>query len=134
MKSGALDRALILAGEVKHIFVATADVHGWPHVAAAGRIALTPENHVLVSEWFCPGTVANLHVNPRLSIVVWDANRDAGYQIVGELEEIRDLGMLDGFAPSVEGKRRFPQVERQLLVHVDRIIEFKRSPHTDVED
>lgn len=134
MKEATLARALDLGQKTKHVFVATADAHGWPHMAAAGRVALTPEGHVLVNEWFCPGTVANLQVNPRLSIVVWDAERDAGYQIIGEMEEMKDLGMLDGYSPSIEGKRRFPQVERQLLVHVDRVIEFKRSPHTDVEE
>lgn len=133
MKSKSLEKALKLAEQVKHIFVATADGRGWPHLAAAGRVALTPEQHVVVSEWFCPGTVANLQVNPRLSIVVWDAGKDAGYQIIGEMEEIKDLDMIDGYSPSVEGKHRFPQVERQLLVHVDSVMEFKRSPHTDVE-
>jgi hypothetical protein len=130
----ALTKAEQLAAKARHVFVATADAKGWPHVAAAGRLVLTPEKHVVVTEWFCPGTMANLQVNPRLSLVVWDSAADVGYQLIGELEEIKDLGVLDGYAPQVEGKTPVPQVERQLLVHIDRVIEFKRAPHTDVEE
>ncbi len=129
-----LKKAEQLAAKAGHVFVATADSKGWPHVAAAGRLALTPEKHVIVTEWFCPGTMANLQANPRLSLVVWDPATDTGYQLIGELEEMKDLGMLDGYAPKVEGKTPVPQVERQLLIHIDKVIGFKRAPHTDVEE
>lgn len=129
-----LEKAEHLAAKAGLILVATADSKGWPHVAAAGRLALTPEKHVMVTEWFCPGTMDNLQTNPRLSLVVWDSATDIGYQLIGELEEMKDLGMLDGYAPKVEGKTPVPQVERQLLVHIDRVIEFKRAPHNDVEE
>ncbi len=39
-----------------------------PHVAVAGRIDLTPERNLIVTEWFYPGTVANLELIPRLSL------------------------------------------------------------------
>ena len=129
-----LKRAEQLAAKAGHVFVATADAKGWPHIAAAGRVALTPEKHVVVTEWFCPGTMTNLQANPRLSLVVWDSATDVGYQLIGELEEIKDLGVLDGYAPQVESKTPVPQVERQLLIHIDRVFEFKRAPHTDVEE
>lgn len=134
MKVEILKEAEQLAAKAGHVFVATADAKGWPHVAAAGRLALTPEGHVIVTEWFCPGTMANLRANPRLSLVVWDSASDVGYQLIGELEEIKDLSMLDGYTPQVESKSPVPQVERQLLVHIDRVIDFKRAPHTDVEE
>ena len=129
-----LKKAEQLATKAGHVFVATADSKGWPHVAAASRLALTPEKHVVVTEWFCPGTMANLQVNPRISLVVWDSAVDVGYQMIGELQEVKDLGVLDGYEPQVENKTPVPQVERQLLIHIDRVIEFKRAPHTDVEE
>jgi len=134
MNVEALKKAEQLAAKAGHVFVATADAKGWPHVAAAGRLALTPEKHVVVTEWFCPGTMANLQANPRLSLVVWDSAAHVGYQLIGELEEIKDLGVLDGYAPQLEGKIPVPQVERQLLVHIDPVFDFKRAPHTDVEE
>jgi hypothetical protein len=66
-----LKRAEQIAAKAGHVFIATADARGWPHVAAAGSLALTPESQLVVTEWFCPGTMANLQVNPRLSLVVY---------------------------------------------------------------
>ena len=129
-----LQKTQQLAAKVGHILVATADGEGWPHVAAAGRLALTPEKHVVVTEWFCPSTMVNLQANPRLSLVVWDSFADVGYQLIGELKGMKDLGILDGYAPQVEVKTPVPQVERQLLIHIDSVIEFKRAPHTDIEE
>ncbi len=134
MNVETIKEAAQLAQKIGYSFVATADTSGRPHVATAGRLALSSEGHIVVAEWFCPGTVANLQVNPRISLVVWDAATDNGYQLIGELEKMKDLGILNGYAPQVEGKSPLPQVERQLLVHVDKIIEFKRAPHSDVEE
>ncbi len=44
-----LKKAEQLAAKARHVFVATADAKGWPHVAAAGRMALAPEKHVIVT-------------------------------------------------------------------------------------
>lgn len=134
MNIETLKAAAELAMKVGHVFVATADAKGWPHVAAAGRLALGANGHVSVSEWFCPRTMENLRANSRLTIVVWDAAADNGYQLLGELEETKDVSMLDGFAREVEKKAAIPQVERRLLVHIDRVMEFKRAPHTDTEE
>lgn len=134
MNTEILERAVQLANKVGYVFVATAYANKWPHVAAAGRLALTPDSRVVVTEWFCPGTMANLQVNPRLSLVVWDSVIDVGYQLTGELKEIKDLGMLNGYASQVEAKIIVPQVERQLSVHINKVIEFKRAPHSDVEE
>lgn len=54
--------------------------------------------------------------------------------MIGELEEIKDLGILDGYSPQVDGKASVPQVQRQLLIHIDRVLDFKRAPHTDAEE
>jgi len=121
------------AAEVGHVFIATADNKGQPHIAAAGRLAQTPDKHFSVTEWFCPRTLSNLQVNSKLSLVVWDSKTDSGYQVIGELEGIKDIGIVDGYAPKIEGKAVVPQVERQLLLHVNKILDFKRSPHTDLE-
>jgi hypothetical protein len=134
MKMQTLREVQELAVRAGHVFIATADPRGQPHVAAAGRLALTPERHILVTEWFCPVTLSNLQSNPRLSVVVWDAATDSGYQLTGELEAVKETGTIDGYAPNVEGRRNMPQVERQLLLHVNKVLEFKRSPHSDIEE
>jgi hypothetical protein len=134
MNVKGLTEAEQLAARVGHVYVATADLKGWPHVAAARSLVHAPEERVTVTEWFCPVTMANLQANPHLSLVVWDSTKDVGYQLIGDLEEIRSLGMLDGYVPEIEAKSPIPQEERQLLVHITRIVEFKRAPHSDIEE
>jgi len=103
-------------------------------MAAAGKLALTPEGRVAVAAWFCPMTVANLQKNRRVSLVIWDPKVDVGYQLLGETEKVEEIAMMNGYSPGVELHSPLPQVERQLLVRVDKIIDFKHAPHSDVEE
>jgi predicted pyridoxine 5'-phosphate oxidase superfamily flavin-nucleotide-binding protein len=128
-----LARALALAAAVRTVLVATADGEGRPHVAVAGKIGGLPDGRVAVSEWFCPGTVANLEKNPWISLVVWDPGRDTGYQLVGEVERVEDAAFLNGHLAETEGGRPVPQTRRNLTVRVTGIMAFSRAPHTDEE-
>ncbi len=123
-----------MAERIGHLFVASADGKGQPHVAAAGKIAPAQAGHVAVEAWFCPGTVLNLQENKRIALVVWDAAADAGYQIIGKVEKIKEMAMLDGFSREVEAEHPLPQVERQLLVRVGKIFGFTHAPHSDEEE
>jgi hypothetical protein len=133
MEGEALRRALGLAGKIRTIYVATAGSDGWPHLAAAGRIEQGPDDRIRVSAWFCAGTVLNLAGNPRISLVVWDPASDQGYQLVGEVEHMQELSMLNGYHPAEEG-RPVPQVERELLVRVRQVLRFTRAPHEDLPE
>ena len=122
-------KAVALAEKLRHVFVATADANGLPHLAAAGKLTAESDKRVAVAAWFCPGTVDNLR-----QLVVWDAAADIGYQLLGEVEKVEELSVLDGYVPGEEEKPPLPQVERQLLVRLEKIIDFSHAPHSDVED
>ena len=134
MKKEKLEKVTCLAEKAGYVFIATADAAGQPHLAAAGKLGLADEDCVTVTEWFCPGTVANLHTNKCVSIVVWAKDSDSGYQLLGRLEKTEDLGVLDGYAPGLEGEPPLPQVEKQLLIRIEKILDFKLAPHSDVEE
>ena len=134
MKKEVFEKAVELADYVKAIFVATADAEGKCHIAAAGKLELMGTDSVGLTEWFCPGTVANLQSNKQLAVVVWDENSDKGYQLVGRLERVDDVGILDGYAAEAEGEPPLPQVKRRLVIKVEKIIDFKPGPHSDVEE
>ncbi len=134
MKTKTIRSAIRLADKLAHIFVATADARGIPHMTAAGKISQDSEGHVLVAAWFCPGTLVNLKTNKQISLVVWDAADDHGFQLVGEVEQIEELAMLNGFAPEIEIQAPLPQVEHRLRVRVDKIIRFSHAPHSDVQN
>ncbi len=134
MKAKTIRSAVQLADKLAHIFVATADSRGIPHMTAAGEIRQDSANHVSVAAWFCPGTLANLKHNKQISVVVWDASDDHGFQLLGQVEQIEELAMLNGFAPEIESQPPMPQVERRLRVRVDKITGFSHAPHSDIEE
>ena len=133
MKTQRLQQAVNVGKKAGYVLLATADSQGRPHMAAAGKLELAEDNSVAVTEWFCPGTVANLANNKCVSIVVWDQSCDSGYQILGRLETIQDLGIIDGYTQEEETGAAMPQVQRELLIQVDNIIDFKLGPHSDDE-
>jgi hypothetical protein len=45
-----------------------------------------------------------------------------------------ELEMMNGYSPALEKRSPIPQVNRRLLVRVEKIIEFKIAPHSDRED
>jgi uncharacterized protein len=134
MRRDLIKEAVKLGNRMKYAMVATADAEGLPHVAASRKIASEPGGGIVVSEWFCPGTLANLRANPRVSIVIWDPDKDSGYQILGVSEKIEDISMMDGYSRDLEKGPPLPQVERKIHVHVDRVIHFSHAPHSDMEE
>lgn len=133
MKTDKLEKVVRLAKDLGYVLIATADHRGMPHMAVAGKLEYTGGQNVTVKEWFCPGTVANLDVNKCISIVAWRRQSDAGYQLLGTVTKILDVGVLNGYAPELERAHPTSQVEKELQVKVEEIIEFKLAPHTDLE-
>jgi len=132
MTTELLTAAVALARRTGHAYLATAGADGTPHIMVAASLEQAGDDRVVIKEWFCPGTLANLSANKALAIAVWDMNRDAGYQLLGQLERIEDLAVADGYAPQVEDRQTTPQVERQLVVHIDKDLDFSLAPHSDL--
>lgn len=132
MNAADLNKAIELAQTVGHSLVATADAQGLPHVAVAGELGLAKEGRIAVSAWFCPGTVTNLTQNRHIALVIWDRAADKGYQLLGEVESVTDIAMMDGYQAGLDEKPT-PQVEKQLLISVEKIILFSQAPHSDLE-
>jgi hypothetical protein len=132
MTKELIQKAVSMGTRVGYALVATCDDKGLPHLAASGKIEAEPDGHIGVSEWFCPGTLSNLEVNPRISIVVWDPATDAGFQLIGESVGVLEMAILDGFIPS--SQKITPQVERKIRIRVDKIMDFSHAPHSDEEE
>lgn len=133
MNRETLEAAAALGDALGHVFVGTASGDGIPHVASAGRIALSGEGDIVVAEWFCPRTMANLQENERITVVAWDPAQDRGHQMVGRVQEIRERSVIDGYVPK-KGESTPPQVERELVIEVDDVLAFTQGPHSDVPE
>jgi hypothetical protein len=123
-----------LGQKLGNIFVATANEAGLPHLAAAAKLSPLKEGRVAVGAWFCPGTMANLQENKGVSLVIWDPREDLGYQLLGEIERVEEIAMMNGYIPGKERDAALPQVERRLIVRVEKIIDFRHGPHSDREE
>jgi len=134
MHHGTLKKIEALARKVGHAFLATADGKGAPHIAVAGTLSVDTDGSVNLEDWFCPGTVKNLDINRRAAVVVWDGAADEGYQIGGLVEKIEEIAMMDGYSPSEEKLPPMPQVERKLKLRPEHITQFRKAPHSDLED
>ncbi len=132
MKTEILTKAVELAGKIGHVLVATVGADGMPHIAAAGQVAQAA-GRLEVTAWFCPVTVVNLQGSPTVAVVVWDPGRDLGYQLLGRAEEVSEVAQLDGYLPALEEHHPQPQVERKLVIKVERILDFRHAPHSDSE-
>jgi uncharacterized protein len=131
MNVESLKEAVELGKRMKHVYVATADLGGFPHLATAGSVEMVSDDQIAVEEWFCPGTVENVRENPLVSVVSWDSVKDVGFQILGNVEKTEEIAIMDGFSPEIEKGPQMPQSERRLLVRVHEVLSFSRGPHSD---
>ncbi len=129
--SKALRAAVDFSEKLQHIFITTASREGLAHVAAADGIRAGDEGFFHLTGWYCETTARNLEENRRISVVLWDPDTDVGYQVIGEVEEIREKATLEGFMPESDDTYSLPQVERELLVRVREVLLFCHAPHTD---
>jgi len=129
-----LEDAVKLSDKTGHVFVATVNAEGVPHVTAAEVLEVIGDNCVEITEWFCPVTVSNLQTNRSISVVVWDTDSDMGYQLVGNMEKLYDEAVADGYSAEFDFAIPRPQVERRITICVDRVLDFSAAPHNDVEE
>lgn len=132
MKPETWQKVRELAQTAENILVATAGPESQPHIAFARKIEFLSGGRVTVTEWFCPGTIQNLVSNPRVTIVLWNSRKDAGFQLMGEMRKVEEVAVLDGYGAE-EAEQQQPQVERQFVVMIKRIMDFKKAPHSDEE-
>lgn len=131
-------RATELARRGARLLVATAGKDRTPHLATASEIEPAPDGRLMVRAWFCSETVENLASSPKVLLVVWKPSPSGtqgamgdGFQLVGEVEEMVESSMLDGYAPGLDDALPIPQVQRQLRVRVERVLGFADAPHVD---
>jgi hypothetical protein len=105
--------------ETNCAFVASADQRSRPHLAAGRGLKVPDSEHVVFEAWFCRKTLENVAEVPRVSLVV-----------IGTVEKVIPIGILDGYAPEVEAPGT-PQVESRMVVRVEDIMEFSTGAHTD---
>jgi uncharacterized protein len=130
--SETLERVVSLSQVSGRIYMATADCGGMPHVAKAGSLTLlSDQKRVVFEAWSCPHTVSNLSINRWMALVILPPGKEIGYQLIGWIEELEDVLLMDGLDPQLEARRSVPQAKKRLTMRVDKIIGFRPEAHTD---
>lgn len=131
MRYRQLEQFMHFAHDVGHLFIATANQDGEPHMAVAGSLIYRSESQIEIDEWFCPQTLANLEHSRLISVAVWDPESDAGMQLSGSVSFAGDEQVLDGYGPDAQKTCGSPQAKKQLVIDIIRIRQFNMQPHTD---
>lgn len=129
----ALKAAMDMAIRTGQVFLSTADKRGQPHMSIVQPVDFDPQGRLKMMAWLCQYTLQNLQENPKVTIVVWDPVQDKGYQMAGMLQDMRVVAQIDGYAPGLEEKKHIPQVEWKILVQIEKVCNFQKAPHIDVE-
>ena len=119
-----------LCHKTKTVYIASADRAGQPHLAVADNLIVADDMHVVFSSWVCHQTIENLKDNPGVTLAVWDGDLNSGYQLLGKVEGIEDVAILNGFAPDKE-EAGLPQVKSRLTIRIEKILRFNLGPHSD---
>lgn len=125
MEQASLEDVVHMVKKTGVMFLTSADHSGMPHVCAVTDMAVSRKNRFRVCFWGCSTTAVNAHVNPRVSLVVWDKIQDKGYQILGLVQQMPE--------PEQEQVVSRRQREGMLWVEAEKILHFKKTPHTDRE-
>ena len=121
------------ARKVEFFYVATSNQKGEVHLAVAKDLIFSPDNEQIVfKSWFCKKTIENIQKNPNISIAIYDAKTDIGYQIIGEAVSKNVVAVLNGYAPELEKiEKEYPQEEYQLKIKIINIMDLHRVIHSD---
>ncbi|HLE88231.1 MAG TPA: pyridoxamine 5'-phosphate oxidase family protein [Candidatus Brocadiaceae bacterium] len=118
---------------VELFYVATSNQKKEVHLAVAKDLIYLPDNeHVVFKSWFCKKTIENIFENPNISIAIYDAKTDTGYQIVGRAVSKNVVAVLNGYSPQLERvEKEYPQEEYQLKIKIINIMDLHRVAHSD---
>jgi len=124
-----LQKAARFGDTLRHILVTTADPEGVPHLAVADRLLLDAHGNLTVTGVSCPAAAKNVAVNRWVSLVLWDAGADLGYQIVGEVVEREAAPSRQGSEPDeLPADAGAPLT---LRIQVKEVFLFSHTVHTD---
>jgi hypothetical protein len=107
-----------MARQVGFVFLATADSAVGPHISIVQPAGLDDQERVKLLAWLSPFTWENLQRNPKVSVVIWDAHDDNGFQLSASVEEMKPVAQLYARALSAHERERFPRVEWKLLLRM----------------
>jgi uncharacterized protein len=92
----------------KQGWVATASRDGTPNVSIKGSLRVLDDEHLLFADIFSLKTRKNLQENPKVAIMVYDAEARRGYAFKGKAEQVESGPLFEQTVESI--KKAMPQL------------------------
>ena len=116
------EEAKKLISELHPGLVATASKAGKPNLSAKGSFRVLDDEHVMFTDVFSPGTVANLRENPQVSAMVFSDSPRKGCRIWGKAEVLDSGDLFDAVSAEFAAKGR--KVNHVVKIKVEEVITF----------
>jgi hypothetical protein len=116
-------QAVRLLAHARHILLATVDETGTPQLTPVEECTPVGEGRLTVRAWIEVPPLEERGGRSRMALLLWDED-DRGWQLTGHTVGEADTAVLDGLA-QIEEQTHFPQVERDIVMQVEAIEDFR---------
>lgn len=113
-----------------HVFVATADSSGVPHIAIGEQVAITGNSLLVFENWFCPVTLQNIAANTHVSVVVFEPDTGSGYQLICSVARNDNAAIHGG--DSAKAVPVNPEVLTRFTVKIHQVLGLSSGIHSDI--
>lgn len=124
-----------LNDEIKNIIsqtkifpVATASKKGEPNVVPIAFVKCYGEDSLLLADNFMEKSLANLEENPRMTISVWDLEKNQAYQIKGDVSIIKAGEVFENTVNWVKGVMPVLSPKSAILMKVTHVYICQPGP------
>ncbi len=117
------EQAVRMIERAKHILLATVDETGTPRLTPVEECTQAGEGRLAVRAWIDIPPLEDRGSPNRIALLLWDEH-DLGYQLTGHMAGEMDTAVLDGLT-EIEEQTHFPQVERDIVMRVESIEDFR---------
>lgn len=115
-------------------WVGTASRDGMPNIAIKGSLQVLDEEHLLFADLFSKKTRKNLEENPKVAVMVSDADTHAGYILKGKAELISEGPLYTRIAAELsKSPKKLPPPKYVVKIVVDAIYDQSLGPNSGDE-
>ncbi|MBN1362992.1 MAG: hypothetical protein JW993_20505 [Sedimentisphaerales bacterium] len=118
-----IEHVMAVARRTGFTFVVMVDETTRPSVALVEECSQAGTEWISIKAWTPVSLPENPATEPKLALLVWDAETGHGYQVTGRAVQADPTAVLNGYSP-IEAHQHFPQVEERVLMVVDDVTEL----------
>jgi uncharacterized protein len=113
----------------KEGWIATAAKDGTPNISIKGSLRLIDDEHLVFADLFSVKTRKNLEENPKVAIMVYDAEKRLGYAFKGSAELLSSGALYDQTVEALkQAAPQLPPAKYVVKVTVDAIFNQSAGP------